>query len=272
MSAFDTLVAQEEEFIKIQVGKIIRLAPDVVVVEKTVSRLAQALLLEANITLLLNVKRSVLEKLSRFTQTSILFSTDFAAHFEDRLGSCLSFRTETIKLQGEKAERIGAGRKPESTLVYFQGHTSLNKNLSSTALAPSLYCTIVLRGAHQELLKKIKRVLSRVIELAHSLALQCAFQDDSCSTFPDQLVTKELATYTRDIAQAHTMEPPTITCINILLLKSAFDSKSVRHSQLTIYHSPTAEEVSRAKASSTRPEAPCAHAGRGLSFYEEGEQ
>lgn len=213
MSAFDTLVAQEEEFIKIQVGKIIRLSPDVVVVEKTVSRLAQALLLDANITLLLNVKRSVLEKLSRFTQTSILFSTDFAAHFEDRLGSCLAFRTETIKLQGEKALHIGAGRKPEATLVYFQGQTSMNPITSSNSLVPSLYCTIVLRGEHEELLRKIKRVLTRIIELAHSLALQCAFQDDSCTTFPDQLVTKEIASYTREIAQAQAMEPTSITCI-----------------------------------------------------------
>ena len=47
---------QEKEFLTKSVAKITAYCPDIVVVEKSVSRLAQVFLLDAGITLLFNVK------------------------------------------------------------------------------------------------------------------------------------------------------------------------------------------------------------------------
>ena len=51
-----TFSFQEYEFLKNCVGRIAALQPDVLLVEKTVSRVAQEFLLEAGITLVINVK------------------------------------------------------------------------------------------------------------------------------------------------------------------------------------------------------------------------
>lgn len=52
------MIPQEEEFLKNNISKIASLSPrpDILVVEKTVSRLAQEYLLQAGITLIFNVK------------------------------------------------------------------------------------------------------------------------------------------------------------------------------------------------------------------------
>lgn len=52
------MIPQEEEFLKNNISKIASLSPrpDILVVEKTVSRLAQEYLLQAGITLVFNVK------------------------------------------------------------------------------------------------------------------------------------------------------------------------------------------------------------------------
>jgi hypothetical protein len=47
---------QEHEYLRHCVGRIATLQPDIVLVEKTVSRLAQGFLLDAGITLVINVK------------------------------------------------------------------------------------------------------------------------------------------------------------------------------------------------------------------------
>ena len=52
LSSLDTVLEQEHEYIQIQVAKILALKPDIVMVEKTVSRLAQDLLRQADITLM----------------------------------------------------------------------------------------------------------------------------------------------------------------------------------------------------------------------------
>jgi hypothetical protein len=74
-SSFDALLQQEKQHLQIVVNKIAALKPDVVVVEKTVSRLALEFLLKANISLVLNVKPSLMQRISRFTNAEILPST-----------------------------------------------------------------------------------------------------------------------------------------------------------------------------------------------------
>lgn len=52
-----SISSQEHEHLRKSVGRIAELQPDVLMVEKTVSRLAQDFLLDAGIALVLNVKQ-----------------------------------------------------------------------------------------------------------------------------------------------------------------------------------------------------------------------
>ena len=77
------------------VARIANLRPDIVLVERNVSRLAQELLLALKMTLVLNVKASVLERVKRCTRAEIVTSVD--AHIEPpQLGSCKSFYLRTF--------------------------------------------------------------------------------------------------------------------------------------------------------------------------------
>lgn len=55
MASMDSLVLQEQEFLKNMVGRIVALKPDLVLVEKTVSHLAQDMLLKRGISVILNI-------------------------------------------------------------------------------------------------------------------------------------------------------------------------------------------------------------------------
>lgn len=65
---------------------------------RNVSRLAQEYLLKLGITLIINTKESVLEKVSRFTQADIVTSVD--AHIsKPQLGTCQLFYLKTYQTE-----------------------------------------------------------------------------------------------------------------------------------------------------------------------------
>ncbi|CAB0007800.1 unnamed protein product, partial [Nesidiocoris tenuis] len=81
----------EHDYIQRIVSKIVNLRPNLVIVSKSVARLAQDLLLEAGISLALNVKPTVVERIARATGADILTSVD--AHLgAPELGLCKRFQ------------------------------------------------------------------------------------------------------------------------------------------------------------------------------------
>ena len=66
-----TASLQEREHLRQAVDKLARLAPDVLLVERSVARDAQDALLQRNISLALNVKRSMLDRLARCTGAQV---------------------------------------------------------------------------------------------------------------------------------------------------------------------------------------------------------
>jgi TCP-1/cpn60 chaperonin family len=99
IASLETLMEQESKYIEILVGKILKVKPDILIVGRAVSRRAQELLLEANVTLLQHVKTSLLGRISRQTGATIISSTDhimnqFGAHV---LGRCNRFRVAVAR-------------------------------------------------------------------------------------------------------------------------------------------------------------------------------
>lgn len=71
-------------------ARIAAMAPDLVFVQRNVSRLAQESLLRLGISLVLNVKPQVLERVARITGADIVKSID-AQVGRPRLGTCSNF-------------------------------------------------------------------------------------------------------------------------------------------------------------------------------------
>ncbi len=62
---------QEQHFLRAVVDRVTSFQPDVLLVEKSVSRHAQELLLDAGVSLVLNVKRELLERVAECTGAEV---------------------------------------------------------------------------------------------------------------------------------------------------------------------------------------------------------
>ncbi|KQJ98517.1 1-phosphatidylinositol-3-phosphate 5-kinase FAB1A [Brachypodium distachyon] len=169
LSSFDTLLQQETDYLKMAVAKIKAHQPSVVLVEKSVSRYAQDLFLEKNISLVLNIKRPLLERISRCTGSHIVPSIDYLS--SQKLGNCDLFHVEKyIEEHGTAGE---GGKKMLKTLMFFEG------------CPKPLGFTILLKGANGDELKKVKHVVQYGVFAAYHLALETSFLVDEGATLPE---------------------------------------------------------------------------------------
>ncbi|KZC09496.1 Putative 1-phosphatidylinositol 3-phosphate 5-kinase [Dufourea novaeangliae] len=161
--SLEPVMLQENEYLGHTVARITALGPDVVLVHRSVSRLAQDRLRECGVTLVLNVKLSILERVARCTGATIVNTID--AHISARymLGTCKKFY-----LRNFSCDKNGI-----KTLMYFEGCAN-----------PHLGATILLRGGSQTELKKVKNVTSTMIFAAYSWRLEKSFLMDEFARPP----------------------------------------------------------------------------------------
>jgi len=69
-------VRQEEHYIEILMDRIGQVHPDVIIIEKDISRSVLAKIRMLNITVITNVKRKSIEKIARCTETLIIPSVN----------------------------------------------------------------------------------------------------------------------------------------------------------------------------------------------------
>jgi len=149
--SLDTLTMQEEEYIKNVAQKLLQCKPNLVLVEKTVSRLAQDIFLKEGVSLALNVKYRVLERLERLTGGKIITSID-SMLTTPVLGTCRSFYVETA-----------ADPRHRETLLVFDG------------CPPELGGTIILHGENRTTLLKLKSILKRLLLLKYNWKFEKGF-------------------------------------------------------------------------------------------------
>ncbi|SPO21186.1 probable FAB1 - phosphatidylinositol 3-phosphate 5-kinase [Ustilago trichophora] len=149
--SLEPLMAQEHEFIRILVARIIALRPQIVVVEKTVSRTALELLEKEGIVVVWSVKADAIRAISRCTQADIITSIDRLA-LDPRIGRCRYFNVETFQHASWPGWR--------KSFMRFEGTPK------------QLGCTIVLRGADGMKLSSVKKILAMMIFVAYNLRLE----------------------------------------------------------------------------------------------------
>uniref|UniRef100_A0A8C4QV24 1-phosphatidylinositol-3-phosphate 5-kinase n=1 Tax=Eptatretus burgeri TaxID=7764 RepID=A0A8C4QV24_EPTBU len=155
LSSIDPILLQEHEFLKNYVARIMDLKPSVVLVEKTVSRIAQDMLLEQGVTLATGVKRKVMEGVSRMTQGDLVQSLDQLVS-KPRLGSCHKFHLQPFSVPSGQAK----------TLMFFEG------------CAQHLGCTVLLRGAGAYEMARVKEILLFMIFVAYHSRLEISLLMD----------------------------------------------------------------------------------------------
>ncbi|XP_078084832.1 1-phosphatidylinositol 3-phosphate 5-kinase isoform X4 [Mustelus asterias] len=160
-TCIDPIVLQEREFLKNYVQRIVDVRPNLVLVEKTVSRIAQDMLLENGITLVINVKQQVLERVSRVTQGDLVMSMDQLLT-KPRLGTCHKFFLQPFQLSNGHTK----------TLMFFEG------------CPQHLGCTVKLRGASEYELARVKEILIFMVCVAYHSQLELSFLMDEFAMPP----------------------------------------------------------------------------------------
>ena len=170
--SLDPVLAQEREYLRNLVKRIVALNPQVLLVHKNVAGLALDLLADANVAVAYNVKQSVLNAVARCTQTKLITSVDKLGIDPSHVGRCASFDVKTYV--------HGSTKK---TYIYLTG------------CEPDLGCTIVLRGAEAEELRRLKRITEFMCYVVYNLKLETCVMRDEYVLIPanpndEQLVSK----------------------------------------------------------------------------------
>ncbi|KAK9762782.1 Mitochondrial distribution and morphology protein 12, partial [Basidiobolus ranarum] len=155
--SLEPVLAQEREHLKNLVARVVALRPTLIIVEKSVSRLALEFLMKANVAVAFNVKPSVIQTIARFTRADIISSIDKLS-LEPRLGRCGTFSLRTF------AHNLIPGKK--KTFMFFE------------ECPKELGCSIILRGGSMDTLSKIKQLTDLMAFVAFNLKLEsCLLRD-----------------------------------------------------------------------------------------------
>lgn len=159
--SLEPVIRQEREFLQNIVNRIVALRPQLLLVERNVSGLALEFLEQAGIATAYSVKASVLEAVSRCTQTRIISSIDKLAIKPAHTGTCESFYLKTYVHDGKK-----------KTYMFLSG------------CAKELGCTIVLRGGSHETLAKVKKITEFMVYVVYNLKLETCLMRDEFALIP----------------------------------------------------------------------------------------
>lgn len=148
----ENLILQEKEYLRNVTSRILSYEPDVVVVHKNVSGIAQDMLRDAGITLVLDVKLSVFERLSQCLKCDVVTSIDSNIG-RPKLGVCKRFYIKNFHDDNGIAK----------TLMFFD-HPYSQRG-----------CSLLLRGGTESELIKVKKVASFLLFARYNFRLELSY-------------------------------------------------------------------------------------------------
>ena len=192
LSSFDQLRSQEYEYLKNLVARIFTHKPDIILVQGSVAKVAQDMLFDLGVTLVINVKNSVMSRVARLTQGDLLTSVD-QLMLQIQLGTCGQFYLKSFYLpQGGK-----------KTLMCFD------------QCAEHLGCCIILQGATTRELRKVKAVFKFAVLAAYNSCLETEYLCSSFSALPPLKAAVEDTKYkSLQCVLSHSPDCTLYPCVN----------------------------------------------------------
>eukprot|EP00250_Pteridium_aquilinum_P016210 c23003_g1_i1 orf=182-4825(-) len=222
LSSLETLLQQETDHLSMAISRIEAHQPNVLLVETAVTRQAQELLLARGISLVLNVKRSLLEQIARCTGATIVSSLEHLA--SAKVGHCELFYVEKYHEEHGCAEH--GGKKIPKTLMFFEG------------CPKPVGCSILLKGADAEELKKVKHAVKLAVFAAYHLALETSFLADEGVDLPELCLKSPLSVTLPDKKSKSDMSISTVSGFSFQAKNQAQNSVvSLENSSISSAHS-----------------------------------
>lgn len=168
----ETYVRQEEHYIEILMDRIGQVHPDVIIIEKDISRSVLAKIRMLNITVITNVKRKSIEKIARCTETLIIPSVNLIEK-RTTLGSWKKFY---VKLGATKVIKDNSKIMSISqSLIYFDGWK------------PWYGSTICLSGPNDRYLTTISKYMQKSLKYCRDLVLEKEYLFSSDADSADKM-------------------------------------------------------------------------------------
>ncbi|XP_018622194.1 putative 1-phosphatidylinositol-3-phosphate 5-kinase FAB1D [Nicotiana tomentosiformis] len=155
LSVFESF-RQENDRVKSIIDMIESYEPNVVLVEKSVSRDLQEYALNKGLTLIVDIKQHRMERVALCTGSSIISSETLVD-----LRQCDSFHFE--KFLEEHDSSGDSVKRSSKTLMFIRGCSTHRGS------------TILLMGTNSNELKKVKYVICRAVTMAYNLILETSF-------------------------------------------------------------------------------------------------
>ncbi|KAK6527111.1 1-phosphatidylinositol-3-phosphate 5-kinase [Arthrobotrys megalospora] len=208
--SLEPVIAQEKDYLRAMVNRILSLNPTIVLVERDVSGIALDYLREHNVAVAMRVKPTVIEAVARCAQADIIMSAEETTFRSHRVGKCLSF---DVKTYAHKDIATATNRR---TYMYFSGCRA------------DLGCTIVLRGANSSTLAKIKRITEFMVYAVYNMKLETCLLEEQGAMIPDSVVEGSLersGTLKPDrLAESLRVNADTAACADVALEARANDN------------------------------------------------
>lgn len=160
LSSFDRLRSQEYEYLKNLVARIYSHKPDIIMVHGSIAKSAHDMLFDLGVTLVVNVKLSVLKRVARLTQGDLLVSVDQLL-LPITLGSCGQFYLKGFYHEGSKKTLMCFDHCPEH-----------------------LGCCVILQGANKRELHKVKEVFRFGVYAAYNACLEAQYLHATFAAIP----------------------------------------------------------------------------------------
>ncbi|QRV97609.1 1-phosphatidylinositol-4-phosphate 5-kinase [Ceratobasidium sp. AG-Ba] len=160
----DSIMTQEREYLRNLVARITALRPHLVLVEKTVSRLALEYMMDAKVAVARAVPSTSTKFVARMTGAEVVPDIP-ALHRGPRLGECARFRVQTFD------HHLIPGRR--KTFMRFEGCDSHRSG-----------CTLILRGGDVDTLKRVKSVVRLIAFIVRNLKMESFLWKDCVVTMP----------------------------------------------------------------------------------------
>jgi hypothetical protein len=225
LSSFDALIEPEKEYLRGAVDRLMKVRPDVVLVERGVARHAQDLLLEAGVSVVVGVKAELLARLAEATGGQVAASIEELK--EEHVGTCEAF--EAGQAHAAAAAAVVAAAEPPPPPLLPQDSVAASGPADATAAVGALTApppvsqteppasikplmlfrgcprqvgaTVLLRGADGAELARVKRVVAFAAYAAYWNRLEAAFMADQMVAIGACLGQADVASAAAAVAQ-----------------------------------------------------------------------
>ena len=164
--SLENLMALEDEYVKNTCAKILSFKPDLIFVEQSVCHPAQDILTEEGMAVVLNVKATVMARVAKMFDASVLSSINMVIA-PPTLGTVPLFQVRVFETEEESTEQSGRPKKKKKSLIF------LDSLLAGSVVSHG--SSIILRGGTETELIKVKQILKEMILFVSHALRECDF-------------------------------------------------------------------------------------------------